>query len=77
MPDTLIDGGSEGWAALRTAVERSLSRMARGQVLQVAVSHPDARFDVPAWCRETGHQLIATVTNTTESLFWIRKVADH
>lgn len=69
----LLDGGSEAWATLGGAVERCIGEMRPGQVLQLISADHDARFDVPSWCRQAGHEFVATLCDTVESLFWIRK----
>lgn len=69
----LLDAGSEAWATLGTAVERCITEMLPGQMLQIISANPDTRFEVPSWCRQAGHELVASLCDTVESLFWIKK----
>jgi len=52
---------------------KRLSRLASGQVLRMRTSDPAAIVDVPHYCVESGHQLLASETNGSDTHFYIRK----
>lgn len=51
----------------------ALEEIAPGQVLQVLATDPGSQQDFPAFCREAGHQLIATAKEKGVYIFHIRK----
>lgn len=52
---------------------KRLEPLARGQVLRVVADDPAAVIDVPHFCAEAGHELIAAETGGRELIFLIRK----
>lgn len=46
-------------ALLTPAIKAKLREMAPGQVLEVRVNDLTAREDIAAWCRLSGHELLA------------------
>src|SRR5689334_23751266 len=48
-------------AVLTPAIKAKLRELAGGQVLEVRVDDPSAREDIAAWCRLSGHELLAVV----------------
>lgn len=42
---------------VRTAAE--IRRMAEGEVLELLADDPGVNEDLPAWCRGSGHELLA------------------
>jgi tRNA 2-thiouridine synthesizing protein A len=46
-------------AVLTPAIKVKLRELEGGQVLEVRVDDPSAHEDIAAWCRLSGHQLLA------------------
>jgi tRNA 2-thiouridine synthesizing protein A len=57
--DAHWDAGDLGCGDLVLELRRRLEAMRPGQLLQLIARDPGARADIPAWCRMTGHTLIA------------------
>ena len=53
------DAGDLGCGDLVLELRQRLEAMRPGQVLTLTAYDPGARADIPAWCRMTGHALIA------------------
>jgi len=68
--DATLDAGPTGCGELLVLIHRQMRALAPGQVLYVQAHDPGAREDVPAWCRLTGHHLLAAGAGR----YWIRKV---
>jgi TusA-related sulfurtransferase len=61
-------------ANLTPGIKQAISGMQAKEVLKVYSDDPAAREGVPAWCRLTGHSLIAAdEISDTETLFYIQK----
>ncbi|MCC6917498.1 sulfurtransferase TusA family protein [Nitrosomonas sp.] len=56
---------------LRT--KKSLSEMARGQVLKIMATDPGAMIDFQVFADQTGHELLSSSENTGEYLFYLKK----
>lgn len=52
---------------------RVLRELAPGQHLKVLATDPAAEADFPAYCRQTGHKLVAAGRDGTTLTFLIRK----
>lgn len=52
---------------------RALRELAPGQMLKVLATDPAAEADFPAYCRQTGHTLVATGREAETYIFVIRK----
>jgi tRNA 2-thiouridine synthesizing protein A len=52
---------------------RVLRELAPGQTLKVLATDPAAEADFPAYCRQTGHTLVATGRDGGTLVFLIRK----
>lgn len=46
---------------------KTIKRLAEGDVLQIIATDPGTKVDIPSWCERTGNQLIAS--NQEEDLF--------
>ena len=57
--DELWDAGDTGCGDLVLELRRRLARLRVGQVLRLVARDPGAPEDIPAWCRLTGHMLVA------------------
>ncbi len=62
-------------ALLTPAIKRRLREMSPGQVLEVRVDDPQARGDVESWCRLSGHELLAVISDQAQGAlrFYLRK----
>jgi len=67
--DATLDAGPTGCGELLVLIHRRMRGLAPGQVVEVQAYDLGAREDLPAWCRMTGHQLIASGAGR----YWIRK----
>ena len=52
---------------------KRLQALTSGQVLRVAADDPAAVIDVPHFCAESGHALIATQETADGQLYFIKK----
>ncbi len=52
---------------------KRLSAMQSGQVLRVLADDPAAVIDVPHFCAESGHRLIASDTGASPQIYLIEK----
>ncbi|HEY7541675.1 MAG TPA: sulfurtransferase TusA family protein [Methylomirabilota bacterium] len=57
--DAQWDAGDLGCGDLVLELRRRMEAMRPGQLLRLTAIDPGARADIPAWCRMTGHTLIA------------------
>ncbi len=57
--DTQWDAGELGCGELVLELRLRMEAMQPGQLLQLIARDPGAPADIPAWCRMTGHTLIA------------------
>ncbi len=53
---------------------QALRAVATGQILHVLASDPGALRDIPAWLRQSGHQLVQQQQVAGVIHFWIRRV---
>lgn len=66
--DIAWDAGDLGCGDLVLAL-RLRVRAAPGKVFRITALDPGAPADIPAWCRMTGHQLLAHDPDT--HAFWV------
>lgn len=52
---------------------KRLKGMAAGEVLRVTTTDPAAIVDIPHFCTESGHELVATDAEGTEQIYLIRR----
>ncbi|MEK7270695.1 MAG: sulfurtransferase TusA family protein [Planctomycetota bacterium] len=57
--DVSCDVGDAGCGDLAVELKARMSSLRPGQVLNVTARDPGAPEDIPAWCRLTGHGLLA------------------
>jgi tRNA 2-thiouridine synthesizing protein A len=57
--DEQWDAGDLGCGELILELRTRVGRMRPGQVLRLVALDPGAPADLPAWCRLTGHELVA------------------
>ncbi len=71
--DATIDLGQTGCGDLTPLIRGRIRELQSGQVLEVISEEPAAHEGIPAWSRLTGNELLATVTESGRSRFFIRK----
>ena len=76
MVSARYDGGDLGLAeGLMFAIDVHLSDIAPGEILEVSSSNPGLEHELPAWCRGTGHRLVAVEPDGDRTLFHIERGA--
>ena len=53
------EAGETGCGALIVGLKREIEQIQAGELLQITAHDAGARADLPAWCRMTGHTLVA------------------
>lgn len=53
--------------------KKALASVAEGCCLQVETTDPLAAIDIPAFCRESGHELVSTEDLGSYQVYLIRK----
>jgi tRNA 2-thiouridine synthesizing protein A len=71
--DYTLDAGEAGCGDLVMLIFQEMKKLAPGQTLRVAAYDAAAEVDVPAWCRSTGHALLAQDLTARPKLFLIQK----
>ncbi len=56
---------------LRT--KKALQKLSIGEVLEIIATDPGAVRDMPAFCRQTGHELVETRQEGESYIFLVRK----
>jgi len=57
--------------------QRALRSLAAGQVLELLATDPGARRDIPAFARNTGHELLEVREEGSVTRFYLRKVGER
>ena len=73
--DHVLDAGQAGCGDLVMLIFQEMKKVAPGETLLVAAYDAAAEVDVPAWCRTTGHALLAQDTTQQPKQFLIQKRA--
>ena len=74
LVDAVCDGGDQGCGGgLLLLMLQAMTRLTSGAVLEVRSTDPGGREDLPAWCRMTGHELLAEQEGTQQNRYFIRK----
>lgn len=68
-----LDLGAAGCGDMTPLIRGRTRELASGQVLEVFSEDPAAVEGVPAWCRLTGNELLATIPLSGRVRFVIRK----
>lgn len=76
-PTARYDGESLDLAGgLMFAIDVCLSDIEPGQVLEVSSTNPALEFELPAWCRGTGNELVDRAADGDRTLYRIRRGVD-
>ena len=76
MPaDRTLDAGETGCGELTLLIFQTIKSLTPGQTLEVYAYDLAAAMDIPAWCRSTGHLLVAVDADTHPKRFLIQKGA--
>lgn len=59
IADTTWDAGDLGCGELVLQLRFRIEQLEPGALLRLVAVDPGARADLPAWCRLTGHALVA------------------
>jgi len=59
VSDVTWDAGDMGCGDLVLELRHRMEALRPGQVLALVARDPGAPADIPAWCRMTGHALVA------------------
>ncbi len=59
MSDVTWDAGDMGCGDLVLELRQRMEALRPGQILALVARDPGAPADIPAWCRMTGHALVA------------------
>ena len=59
MSDVTWDAGDMGCGDLVLELRQRMEALRPGQILTLVARDPGAPADIPAWCRMTGHALVA------------------
>ncbi len=70
----LLEAGEAETTVLLAAIARRIDELLTGQLLEVVTGSPHAHIAAVTWCRETGHELVALLTDDAVTRFWIRKL---
>lgn len=72
--DVVLDAPGAACVTLTPLIKTRIRELEGGQVLEVRSDDRAAREGVPAWCRLTGNELLATLEDDTDrTRFYIRK----
>lgn len=72
--DAVCDGGDQGCGGgLLLLMLQAMKRLAAGSILEVRSTDPGVREDLPAWCRMTGHELLAAQEGEQRNRYFLRK----
>ena len=60
-PAATLRSAGEACATLTPEIRKTLQPLAPGTILEVIAEDPDSRQGIPAWCRLTGHRMLAMI----------------
>ena len=70
----VCDGGDQGCGGgLLLLMLQAIKRLESGSVLEVRSTDPGVREDLPAWCRMTGHELLAEQEGEQRNRYFLRR----
>lgn len=53
---------------------KTLKKLAKGDVLQIIATDPGTRLDIPSWCERTGNELISSNEEENSFTYYVKKV---
>jgi tRNA 2-thiouridine synthesizing protein A len=53
---------------------KTLKRLAEGDVLQIIATDPGTQVDIPSWCERTGNVLLASSEQENSFIYYVKKV---
>jgi len=65
--DKVLDTSGKCCPMPMVETNKTLKKLAEGDVLQIIATDPGTQVDIPSWCERTGNQLLAS--NEQENLF--------
>ncbi len=72
--NAVCDGGDQGCGGgLLLLMLQAMKRLGTGDILEVRSTDPGVREDLPAWCRMTGHELLAEQEGDQRNRYFLRK----
>lgn len=74
LVSAVCDGGDQGCGGgLLILILQAMKRLESGAVLEIRSTDPGVREDLPAWCRMTGHELLAAQEGELRNRYFVRK----
>lgn len=73
MSDARLDAGKTGCGELVMLIFQAMKKLDPGQTLEVLAYDLAAETDIAAWCRSTGHSLVAQNLESYPKSFLIQK----
>lgn len=52
---------------------KTLKKLAEGDVLQIIATDPGTQVDIPSWCERTGNKLIASNEQENSFTYYVKK----
>jgi tRNA 2-thiouridine synthesizing protein A len=52
---------------------KNMKKLTSGQILEIQADDEGAHADVPAWCEQTGNELLGQENAGTFTKYWVRK----
>jgi tRNA 2-thiouridine synthesizing protein A len=74
--DCFQDMGELSCGDLVMAMLKTLRSLRSGDVMEIRALDPAAPIDIPAWCRLTGHTLVAGPCGPDKAHYFIQKKED-
>lgn len=53
---------------------KTLKKLAEGDVLQIIATDPGTQVDIPSWCERTGNKLIASNEQGNAFTYYVEKI---
>lgn len=54
-------------------LSQNITKIAVGETLRLIATDPGSQNDIPAWARQTGHELVSTETNDKEFTYVVKR----
>jgi tRNA 2-thiouridine synthesizing protein A len=76
-PDFVLDCSGSFCPMPVVRLREEIDKLAPGQVIKVIATDPASAQDMPAFARNTGHELLESVRTDGRFEYWFRKSADE